>query len=61
VNLVKKVGPPFSQDSPGTGKLEEDNQSSLVFIYQNMLLQSENEVHVLLSEAFQYIKTWMLE
>jgi hypothetical protein len=56
------VGPPFSQDSPGMGKLKEDNQSSLVFIYQNMLLQSEkNEVHVPLSKAFQYIKTLMLD
>jgi hypothetical protein len=31
VNLVKKVGPPFSQDSPGTGKLRDElsKQSSI--------------------------------
>jgi hypothetical protein len=56
---VKKVGPPFSQDSPETENLEKDTQSSLLFIYQNIMLQSENEVHLSLSEAFQYIKTWL--
>jgi hypothetical protein len=31
VNLVKKVGPPFSQDSPETGKLRDElsKQSSI--------------------------------
>jgi hypothetical protein len=58
---VKKVGPPFSQDSPGTENVEKDTQRSLLFIYQNVMLQYENEVHVPLSEDFQYIKLRSLE
>jgi hypothetical protein len=48
---VKKVGPPFSQDSPKTKRLEKDAQTSLLFIYQCIILQSEVK-YVLLCETF---------
>jgi hypothetical protein len=37
-------GPPFSQDSPEMRRVEKDTQSRLLFIYQNIILQSGNEI-----------------
>ena len=51
MNLVKKVGPPFSQDSPGTKRLEKDAQNNLLFIYQCIILQSDMK-YVLLCKPF---------
>jgi hypothetical protein len=48
---VKKVGPPFSQDSPETKRLERNAQNSLLFIYQCIILQSEMK-YVLLCKTF---------
>jgi hypothetical protein len=41
VNLVNKVGPPFSQDSPEKKRLERNAQNSLLFICQCIILQSQ--------------------
>ena len=51
MNLVKKVGPPFSQDSPETKSLEKDAQNSLLFIYQCIMYNLEMK-YVLLCETF---------
>jgi hypothetical protein len=48
---VKKVGPPFSQDSPKMKRLERNAQNSLLFIYQCIILQSEMK-YVLLCKPF---------
>jgi hypothetical protein len=56
VNLVKKVGPPFSQDSPETRRLERNAQNNILFIYQCIILQSKMK-YVLLYKTFLVPKT----
>jgi hypothetical protein len=48
---VKKVGPPFSQDSPKTKRLERNAQNILLFIYKCIILQYEMK-YVLLCIPF---------
>jgi hypothetical protein len=48
---VKKVGPPFSQDSPEMRRVERNAQNSILFICQCIILQSEMK-YVLLCKTF---------
>jgi hypothetical protein len=56
---VKKVGPPFSQDSPERGAIEGYSKQSYIHLLKYHITNWRNRIRPVSLELLQYIKTWI--